>query len=118
MIEGLRLAGKSGFLDDYFVTFAVNRSQTPFILPMCGLYNFEINGIGTVFLPISPELSIVLVKNEGKELLIKNNIVSMYLVTDSSHATWFNKRAFAVQVKAGYGYVVSSNKVALEECLK
>lgn len=114
---GLFFADNSGLLDDYFVTFAVNRSQTPFVLPMCGLYNFKINKIGTAFLPISPELSIALVKNNGKELMIKNNMIAMFLITDRNQATRFNKRAFAAQVSAGYGYVISSDKTALEACL-
>lgn len=114
---GIELAEKLNVFGDYFVTFTLNRTLIPFILPMCGLYNFKFSGIDTVFLPISPQICITLVKNDGSDLFIKDGVRKMLLVADGSQATWFNKRAFLAQKKTGHGYVVSPDKSALELCL-
>jgi len=80
---GIRLAENNNILQDYFVTFAVNKSQTPFILSMYGLYSFSYNRIPTVILPVSPKIAIMLVHSEGRAFFIKDNVVSMLLITES-----------------------------------
>ncbi len=116
--EGIALAEKRNILGDYFVTFAVNTTLMPFILPMCGLYNFKYNGIDTVFLPVSPQICIALVNKNGADFFIQNGAGIMLLVSDSFQATWFNKRAFSAQKKTNYGYVISPEKSAIELCLE
>lgn len=116
--EGILLAEKNNLLGNFFATFSVNRAQTPFILPMCGLYDCLINGIHVSILPISLELAVVLVESKGKESLVKTGMVNMYLINEDKYAIWFNKRAFAAQVNAGYGYVVSPDKISLEQCIE
>ena len=115
--EGIRLAVESNILRDYFITFAVNKSPISFVLPMMGLYSIRINNIGTSFLPISPQLSIVLVNREGKDALTKNGLISMFLITESDKTIWLNKQAFATQMITGSGYVVSVDKPSLEGCI-
>ena len=116
--KGIELAEQFNFFRDFFVTFAVNKTTVPFILPMCGLYNFKFNGIDTVFLPVSPQLCIALVNNDGADLFIRDGVGAMILVSDDSQATWFNKRALSSQKHAGCGYVVSPDKTSLEMCME
>ena len=111
------MAVESNILRDYFITFAVNKSPISFVLPMMGLYSIRINNIGTSFLPISPQLSIVLVNREGKDALTKNGLISMFLITESDKTIWLNKQAFATQMITGSGYVVSVDKPSLEGCI-
>ena len=115
--KGIELAEQLNVFGDYFVTFAVNKSTMRFILPMCGLYNFKYNEIDTLFLPVSPWLSIALVKNDGAGLFIRGDEAAMFLISDNNQATWFNKRALSAQKQAGSGYVVSPERAALELCI-
>ena len=116
--KGIELAKELHVFDGFFVTFAINKSPMPFVLPMCGLYNFKYNQIEMAFLPISPHVAIALVENKGITMFAHDHIISMLLIAEHSFALWFNKRAFSAQKETGCGYVISSEKAALEACIK
>ena len=115
---GMSMAESMGILNDWFVTFAVNKSTTPFVLPLFGLYNFRYDSIDMALLPISPYKSILLVKNDGYRSFVYDGVMSMLLISDDAQMDWFNRHAFSAQSDAGYGYVVSPDKASLEKCLK
>lgn len=116
--EGMSIAENMGILNDWFVTFAVNKTTTPFVLPMFGIYNFKYESVDMALLPISPYKSILLVKNDGLRLFLHDGILSMILIVDDAQMDWFNEQAFSVQFSAGYGYVVSPDKASLIKCVK
>ena len=112
---GIELAEKLSVLGDYSVTFAYNKTAQPLVLPMCGIYNFRIHKVDTVFLPISPNLSIALVKKDGIDNLIQNGAVFIFHIIDSDGITWFNRHAVSAQKRTGYGFVVSPDRATLEQ---
>ncbi len=112
---GLSHAEEIDPFKDYLVTFAVNKSSIPYVLPMNGVYCIIIDGMETMFLPISPELSIVLMSKEGESKIIRNNMISMLLIKDSKYTMKLNKYAFLTQKEVGKGYIVSSKRTALEK---
>lgn len=50
---------------DYLVTFMLNCSSVPFVLPMSGAYSYGIGDLICANLPITPMCSIVMVNFEG-----------------------------------------------------
>lgn len=40
-IEGMNIAREKGLFSDYVATFTVNKTNTPFVLPICGLYSYK-----------------------------------------------------------------------------
>lgn len=114
-IEGIRLAHKEGFFDSYFVTFTINKTKKPFVLPMCGISSYKFADIVHVNLPISPLVAITLVEAKGADELVNDGTAKIYLVNSDNIIDYFNGCAFRTQCNTGCGYVVSSQKIVLKE---
>lgn len=114
-VEGIRLALENGLLDAYDVTFWVNKTKKPFVLPMCGIYLYKSKDVIHINLPITPQIAITLLESKGLPTLIKNDVISMYLIEEELIINYFNGLAFRTQCNAGWGYVVSPEKNVLEE---
>lgn len=114
-IQGINLAQESGFFDSFIVTFSVNKTKKPFVLPMCGIYSYKLRDAIHVNLPVSPQIAITLVEPKGMPGLINDNIVAMYAVEEEIIVDRLNGWAFRTQCNASWGYVVSPEKTILEE---
>lgn len=114
-VEGIRLAQKNGFFDAYNVTFSVNKTKKPFVLPVHGIYSYKLKDIIHINLPITPQIAITLLEPKGLSELIKNDVISMYSIEEELIVNHFNGLAFRTQCNAGWGYVVSPEKKVLEE---
>lgn len=114
-VEGIRLAQENGFFDTYNVTFSVNKTKKPFVLPVCGIYSYKFRDVIHINLPITPQTAITLLDTQGLPTLIKNDVVSMYLIEEELIVNRFNELAFRAQRNAGWGYVVSPEKNTLKE---
>ena len=113
VIEGIRLAQIEDPINAYTVTFSVNKTHKPFVLPMCGFYEYRLMDAIHVNLPVTPQIAITLVEPKGASELLKNNVVSMYAISDELFVERMNGWAFETQCNAGWGYVVSPDKAAL-----
>lgn len=115
--QGIVEAEKQKVFDHYRVTFTVNKTEKPFILPISGLFSYSLNGYAHVNLPVSPQIAITLVDNAGIPFVEKEGITRLYLITEDKYVTELNRFAFREQCKQGYGVVISPTKEALEELL-
>lgn len=115
--QGIMEAEKQKVFDHYRVTFTVNKTEKPFILPISGLYSYSLNGYAHVSLPVSPQIAITLVDNAGIPFVEKEGITRLYLIAEDKYVTKLNGFAFRQQCKQGYGVVISPAKEALEELL-
>ena len=115
--QGIMEAEKQKVFDSFRVTFTVNKTEKPFVLPISGLYSYSLNGHAHVSLPVSPQIAITLIKNTGISFIEKDGITRMYLITEEKYVTELNGVAFREQCKQGYGVVISPTKEALEELL-
>lgn len=114
-VQGINLAQESGFFDPFIVTFSVNKTNKPFLLPMCGIYSYMLYDAIHVNLPVSPQIAITLVEPKGIRELLNESIVSMYEITEEMIVDRMNGWAFGTQRNAGWGYVVAPEKNVLEE---
>ena len=105
--------------DGWIVTFLINHSQVPFVLPISGIYGgSKIYGCSAGILPITPHLAITLIKGNHNNFPISNNQIAI-LTTDSNCVIQdSNCRAFSWQYLLGQGYIVSSNKQELLKMTK
>ncbi len=115
--QGIMEAEKQRVFDRYRVTFTVNKTEKPFILPISGLYSYRLNGYAHVSLSVSPQIAITLIENDGIPFVEKEGITRLYLVMQEKHITKLNRFALQEQCKQNYGYVISPVKDALEELL-
>lgn len=114
-IQGINLAQESGFFDPFIVTFSVNKTKKPFVLPMCGIYSYILHDAIHVNLPVSPQVAITLVEQKCMTELINDDIAAMYAVEEELIVGRLNGLAFETQCNTGWGYVVSPEKTVLEE---
>lgn len=115
--QGMRIARERGYFDSYTVTFSVNKTPKPFVLPICGIYSYKLCDAIHVNLPVTPQVAITLVEPKGIQSILNKDIVSMYEITDKLIVERMNSLAFKTQRNAGWGYVISPEKAVLEELL-
>ena len=116
--QGFAEAQKQMFFDDYRITLTVNKSTIPFILPICGLYEYSLNGYTHINLPVSPKIAITMIESAGIHSIEKNGLIHLYLINQEKHTKKLNEFAFKHQCKQQYGCVISPSKEAIEEALR
>lgn len=117
-VEGINLVREIGFFDPFIVTFSVNKTNKPFVLPVCGIYSYVLQDAIHVNLPVSPQIAITLAKGKPFRNLQSEDIVPMYALEYDQIIDFLNGCAFEMQRKTGWGYVVSPEKEVLEELSK
>ena len=114
---GHQLAQQKKLLDPFLVTFAVNSSQEPFILPTCGLYALKIGHINYICAPVLPTLAIMLTENSSS-IICQDGAIKMYAVERETDIRFFNRCALKAQIANKCGYVVSPTKEPLQILLE
>ena len=117
-VKGAELAQEQGFLDSFIVTFSINKTEKPFVLPMCGIYSYMLRDTRHVNLPVSPKIAITLAEQKGMPRLLNGNVVAMYAIEEETIVDRLNGWAYQTQCNAGWGYVVSPEKSVFEELLR
>ena len=115
--QGIMEAEKQKVFDIFRVTFTVNKTAKPFVLPIGGLYSYSQKGYAHVSLPISPQIAMTLIENAGIPFLEKEGITRLYLITEDKYVTKLNGFALREQCEQDYGCIISPSREALEELL-
>jgi len=105
------------FSDKFDLSFIINETKTPLVLPTRGLYEYSTNGVICINSPLNPYCAILL-KEKGKTLLKENigeNEIVLVQKNSDDIIMQLNNYAFQKQVQDGVGYVVSHDKKILEE---
>lgn len=114
-INGINIAGQKGLLDEYIVTFMMNKTDIPFVLSMDGVYNYSFNGHLAFNLPISPQMAICLIHiNYFERMISKDGTIAMFEIERAEDIMCMNQCAFNAQVKCKWGYIICSQKQELE----
>lgn len=96
---------------DYLVTFMLNCSRVPFVLPMSGVYSYGMCDLICNNLPITPTCSIVMVNFEyGASKFIENGKVKLLRSSDDEKIYGLNKKAFQEEGKINKRGIVSGDK--------
>ena len=105
-IYGYILFKEKGFLTEHSITFAMNRTSIPFVLPTCGIFQHG----DRKFHPIDPFFSIVLLPQSISVETVQNNQLTLNLlpIENSDDINDINRSAFTAQVSLGWGHVVSN----------
>ena len=113
VLSGVDEAGKMRLFDKYIITFTINKSNVPFVLPISGLYYYSIDGVEHINLPIGPNLAITLVDKDHADKILQDGVVKIYIINEDRHVNKINSFAYRSQCKMGYGRIISNNKEAL-----
>ena len=95
---------------NYFISFLVNGSSLPLVLPVRGMYTVLAKNHPLIIMPIHPSYAILLVHNDLQSEFIQDN-QNHLMYTDNPKIIFnFNLRAFKDQCSDKWGYVVSADK--------
>lgn len=98
---------------EFSVSFIVNDTTIPFVLPTCGLYECKFRGQISIIAPITPFRAIWLVKCDDSETK-ERAILSIDKDLENAIRT-INRMLFQKQISEKVGYVVSSDESMLKE---
>lgn len=100
-------------------SFMINETNTPFVLPTRGLYEYQINGVLCINAPINPKCCIML-KEKGKVIHPNNkekNLITILPKTFDDIVMKVNSFAMQRQKQDNIGYVVCHIKSVLEQLI-
>lgn len=117
-INGYNVIKRNGFLSDYLLTFLINETQIPFVLPVGGLYNYSFKGKSTINLPISRDLALCLVHKDLASEMVKGTSLIMLSISEPDVIMRMNNWAFRGQKERGWGYVVCPERDELDRLKK
>lgn len=115
-VLGVELANKKGLMNDWHITFSINNSNTPFVLPLLGLYqiSYKTNECILLNMPISPNHAITLFPKKFREEFVENNNVKLFNLSDDASVHTLNLFAFQSEEKNNNKYIISNKKEEIE----
>ena len=113
--NGIAYAKRNNIFGEYILTFMVNCTERPFVLPLMGLYNYSMSGHSVINLPISPTKALCLVHRDYASRLIHDDgTISMFMVDNPEQVSKMNAFAFVAQRRHNWGCVICSKREELE----
>lgn len=113
--NGIAYAKSNSVFSEYILTFMVNCTEIPFVLPLMGLYNYSMGGHSVINLPISPTKALCLVHRDYASRLIHDDgMVSMFMVDDPEQLKKMNTPAFAAQKRHNWGCIICPQRKELD----
>ena len=103
-------------IDKFELTFMINETDTPFVLPIRGLYEFRINNVLCINIPLNPKCALML-KEKGKRIHLdieEKNVITILPKGYDDVANKINSFAIQRQKQDGFGCVVCNIKDVLE----
>lgn len=116
--SGLIFSQEKNLFSEYGITFLVNKTSNPFILPLCGVFSYCQNEKRMIFVPLSPYLSVVLVDASWIQENTNNGITKMMCVLNPTVLDSINQYACIYEMQNGVGIVVSNNRCYLNDIVK
>ena len=117
-INGYSAIKRNGFLSDYLLTFLINETEIPFVLPIGGLYSFSCKGSIAINLPISKSMALCLIHKNLVDDMVENGAMIMLSISDPDIMMDMNSWAFRTQKQRGWGYVVCPERHELDRLKK
>ncbi len=107
---------KQDFSQKLDISFLINETNIPFVLPTRGMYEHIINNVMCYAVPINPYVCLYF-KEKGRLIHEKDDKNSYFLISKDMDEIvhQLNEFAFIKQNNDGIGYVVSSDKSILED---
>ena len=115
-VQGIELAKKIGIFNNWEITFSINNSNTPFVLPLLGLYQFSYKTNECILLnmPITPNHAITLFPKKFIKEFAKNNVIKLFNLSDDASVHTLNRFAFQSEEKNNNKCIISNKKEELE----
>ena len=119
--NALEIGKSNEYEKEYFVSFLINDSTIPLVLPIRGMYNILLKNYHVIVMPVHPRYAILFVHKDLQNEFYIDNQNSPMSINSPRIIFDFNLRAFKDQCSDEWGYIVSSNKdllITLEQKAK
>ena len=110
-IHGPEFAKEIGLFAEYTISFLINKTNIPFVLPICGLLKTDME---FYYLPISPNMAIIMMHKGDIHKYNSANGIARFRIADPEVLKSYNDYAFLTQVIRQWGYVVCNNRQELD----
>lgn len=114
-VYGPELAKEAGLLEEYILSFLINKTEIPFVLPICGLIGIH---NGSYYLPISSNIAIIMMREGEINKHNSDNRIARFYIANPAVLKSYNDYAFVTQVMRQWGYVVCNNRQELSLLLQ
>ena len=115
-VMGIEFANRLQILNDWQITFMVNDSKVPFVLPLQGFYEFSLgeNKCNYLNLPISPSHAITFIPKAYVGEYLKDGMMKLFHASNTESINFFNKMAFLAEEKYNQKYIISNKRKIIE----
>lgn len=113
--DGLKIMQENKEFKEFSITFVVNNSEIPFVLPICGFYAFATKEEEAIIqLPITERISIRLFMNKYMDRYCHGGKIKQIYVNEEDIIKRMNSVALREQTRYNVGYIICSNKEELQ----
>lgn len=119
VVESIELMRQDQALKNFYPTFVVNKTETPFVLPTCGYYDFKTEDEdGIVQMPLTEKICVWLFQTKYLDKYLKDDSLLLIGINNNDIIYKMNELAFITQKRYSNAYLVSSNKEEFERIKK
>lgn len=113
-IMGIDEAQRARVFGDWEITFMMNRTNTPFVLPLCGTYSFSLNGDTMFSVPLTPYRAIIFMEHTAVKKYYIDQKMRLFQIVEPAQVIQFNAFALSSEQKDGNYGIASNEKRVLE----
>lgn len=117
-VAGIKISQEKDFFKSHTATLIINRTSTPFLLPVLGFCAAHESGVKYALVPLLPSAAGVLIPNAAYDNYANKGQVPYYLIDNEAVVRDINRETVKVQIRAGCGMIVSPTRTALEDALR
>lgn len=115
IIHGIEDAQYFQWFHEWTITFTINMTTNPFVLPLSGFYTYGIRNYNVICIPVTPYIAITLVPIAYMLRCANSNGKKMIKIEDPAIITFLNKRALAAELESNKTGIVSVAKQILDD---
>lgn len=114
-LKRIKIANRKDFLSDYLLTFMLNSTDVPFVLPISGIYGYQMGKYRIISLPVTPEIALCFVHiDDAGDLIVEENKASLWKVTSPVMIRKINEKAFEAQISRNHGWLICPYREELD----
>lgn len=114
-LRRIKIASKRDFLSGYLLTFMLNETDVPFVLPISGIYGYQMGKYRINSLPVTPKIALCFVHiDDAEDLIVGENKTSLLKVTNPTMIRKINEKAFKAQINRNHGWLICPYREELD----
>ncbi len=120
VVSGIENAKERKLFEDWQVTFMVNESKIPFVLPQQGIYDFGLktSKYPCLSMPITPMIAIIMIPKECVSEIVDNDMVKLFSFSEDETAELLNNKAFSTEKNHNKQSIISNSREEIERIVK